>query len=130
MADNISKKARSSLIGKIKSKEAKLEKNVWKALSDKDIRYRKNSYKHFGKPDIVISSRKTVIFIDSCFWHGCKKHCRMPEASHNYWVDKIKRNKRRNKDVNKYYKKMEWKIIRVWEHNVKNFSYNLIKEIR
>jgi DNA mismatch endonuclease (patch repair protein) len=119
MVDNISKKARSSLMGKIKSKETKLERSVWKILSERGIKYRKNSSKHFGKPDIVVASKKLVIFIDSCFWHGCKKDCRIPEANHDYWVHKIDRNKERDKQVNTYYKKTDWKVIRVWEHDLK-----------
>ncbi len=118
--DKISKKARSSLMSKIKNKETKIEKDFRKILWKKGIRYRKNSSKHFGKPDIVITSKKTAIFIDSCFWHGCKKHCRTPEANHNYWVDKINRNKIRDKEVNCYYKKINWKIKRIWEHQLKN----------
>jgi DNA mismatch endonuclease, patch repair protein len=129
MADKISKKERSSLMGKIKSKETKLEKIVWKILSEQGIRYRKNSSKHFGKPDIVITSKKLVIFIDGCFWHGCKKHCRIPEANHDYWVNKINRNKERDKQVNTYYKKTNWKVIRVWEHDLKiqKIILNLLK---
>lgn len=118
-------------MGKIKSKETKLEKSVWKILTEQGIRYRKNSSKHFGKPDIVIASKKLVIFIDSCFWHGCKKHCRIPEASHNYWVNKINRNKERDKSVSSYYNKNGWIIIRIWEHNILNKRYQqkLLKKI-
>lgn len=127
MTDKISKEARSSLMSKIKSKETKLERDFRKILWKEGIRYRKNSPKHFGKPDIVIASKKIVIFIDSCFWHGCKKHCRIPEANHNYWVDKINYNKKRDKLVNDYYKKSDWHIIRIWEHNIKNNSDKIIK---
>ena len=63
MADNISKEARSSLMSKIKSRETKLEKSVRKILSEKKTKYIKNSSKHFGKPDILIASKKIVIFI-------------------------------------------------------------------
>ena len=102
MVDNISKTARSFLMSKIKSKETKLEKSVRKVLSEKGIKYRKNSSKHFGKPDIVIASKEIAIFVDSCFWHGC----------------------------NSYYRKNHWVLIRIWEHDVKNFSYSLIKGTR
>lgn len=114
----------------VKSKETKLEKSVWKILTEQGARYRKNSSKHFGKPDIVIASKKLAIFIDSCFWHGCKKHCRIPEANRDYWIKKIKRNKERDKEVNVYYKKCGWKIIRIWEHNLKTFKTDkIMKEI-
>ena len=118
-------------MGKIKSKETKLEKDFRKLLWKEGIKYRKNSSKHFGKPDIVITSKKLVIFIDSCFWHGCKKHCRIPETNHDYWVNKINRNKERDKEVNVYYKKIGWKIIRIWEHNFNNDNMNkMVKKIK
>ncbi len=118
--DKITKKERSSLMGKIKSKETKIEKSVRKILSKKGIKYRINSSKYFGKPDTVITSKKIVIFVDSCFWHGCKKHCRIPETNHKYWVSKINRNKKRDRLVSTYYKKVGWKIIRIWEHALKD----------
>jgi len=117
-------------MGKIKSKETKLEKSVWKILSEHGIRYRKNSAKHFGKPDIVIASKKLVIFIDSCFWHGCKKHCRIPEANHSYWIEKISRNKERDKEVNDYYKKIGWKGLRFWEHDILKNNDKIILKIK
>ncbi len=129
MTDNISKKARSSLMGKIRSKETKLEKSVRKILSEKGIKYRKNSAKYFGKPDIVMAPKRIVIFVDSCFWHGCKRHCRIPESNHDYWVKKISRNKKRDRLVNSYYKKNHWLIIRIWEHNpsFKKYQQKLLK---
>ena len=84
------------------------------------MKYRKNSSKYFGKPDIVIASESIVIFIDSCFWYGCEKHCRVPEANHKYWFNKINNNKKRDKLVSLHYKKIGWKIMRIWEHNLKN----------
>jgi len=117
-------------MGKIKSKETNLEKDFRKLLWKEGIKYRKNSSKHFGKPDIIIASKKIVIFIDSCFWHGCKKHCRIPATNKKYWKNKIKRNKERDKEVNKYYRKLNWKIIRIWEHEIKKDLPTVINKIQ
>src|SRR5579862_7773492 len=115
MSDIVSKKKRSEIMSRIRSADSKIEILFRKALWKKGVRYRKNSSKHFGKPDIVIEKYKTVIFVDSCFWHGCKKHCRIPKTNHDYWVNKINNNKKRDKLVNAYYKRKKWKIERVWE---------------
>jgi DNA mismatch endonuclease (patch repair protein) len=61
-----------------------------------------------------------VIFLDSCFWHGCRWHCRMPGSNVDYWNGKIDGNKRRDKDVVQHYRKAGWKVIRIWEHNFRN----------
>jgi len=102
----------------VKSKDTKLEIQFRKALWKAGFRYRKNVVSYFGKPDLVLKKFEIVIFIDSCFWHGCSKHCRMPEANKKYWIGKIERNKKRDKEVNRHYEKIEWKIIRIWEHEI------------
>ena len=118
MADIFSKEKRSEIMSRIKSQDSKIEILFRKQLWRHGFRYRKNSGKLFGKPDIVLKKHETVIFIDSCFWHGCKKHCRIPTARKKYWVPKIERNKKRDKQVARHYKKQGWKIFRVWEHQI------------
>ena len=107
-------------MSKVKSKDSKIEVEFRKGLWKEGFRYSKNSTKYFGKPDLVLKKYKTVIFIDSCFWHGCKKHCRIPSTKKGYWVPKIERNKLRDKEVNKHYRKINWKVIRIWEHEIVN----------
>jgi len=118
MADTVSKKKRSEIMSAVRSKDTKMEIAFRKAIWRKGFRYSKNSSKYFGKPDIVLKKYKTAIFLDSCFWHGCKKHCRVPTARKKYWVKKIERNKQRDKEVNRYYKKIGWKVLRIWEHEI------------
>jgi DNA mismatch endonuclease (patch repair protein) len=82
------------------------------------LRYRKNATGYFGKPDVVLKKRKTVVFVDSCFWHGCPKHCRLPSTNKAYWREKIERNKRRDREVARHYKRTGWRCVRVWEHDL------------
>lgn len=104
----------------VRSKDTKIEITFRKALWNKGFRYRKNSTKYFGKPDLVLKKYKTVIFIDSCFWHGCKIHGTIPQTRTRFWKTKIERNKQRDEEVNKHYQKIGWKIFRVWEHDLQN----------
>ena len=127
MSDTVSKKKRSEIMSRIKSKDSKIEILFRKELWKQGFRYSKNSSKYFGKPDVVLLKHKTVIFIDSCFWHGCKKHCRIPSVRKKYWTEKIKRNKKRDKEVSKHYKKQGWKIFRVWEHDLTKKDFKFIK---
>lgn len=120
MTDTVSKQKRSEIMRAVKNKDSKIEVAFRKALWHEGFRYRKNDSKYFGKPDIVLKKYKTVIFIDSCFWHGCEEHCRMPETRQEYWVNKIKRNRERDKEVSNYYKKLGWNLFRVWEHEISN----------
>ncbi len=129
MADKVSKQKRSEIMSKVKSKDSKIEIDFRKAIWRAGLRYRKNPPKYFGKPDLVLKKYKTVIFVDSCFWHGCKKHCRLPATRKKYWTEKIERNRKRDQEVNCYYRKIGWKIIRVWEHEIKNSLKETIKKV-
>ncbi len=131
MTDIVSKKKRSEVMSRIKSKDSKIEILLRKKLWEQGLRYRKNSSKYFGKPDIIIQKYKIVIFVDSCFWHGCKKHCRIPSIRKKYWVNKISRNRVRDQEVIKYYKNQKWKVLRVWEHEIlKDLEKLLIKVLK
>lgn len=65
-------------MSKVRNKDSKIEIKLRKALWKEGLRYRKNATKNFEKPDIVLPKYKTVILMDTCFWHGCKKHGSMP----------------------------------------------------
>lgn len=116
-------------MSKVRNKDSKIEVEFRKKLWAAGYRYRKNATNYFGKPDITLPKYKTVIFIDSCFWHGCKKHGSIPATRKTFWTRKIDRNKARDKEVSKHYKKDNWKIIRVWEHDLPNKTKEIIQKI-
>jgi DNA mismatch endonuclease (patch repair protein) len=129
MSDIFSKKKRSEIMSKVRNKGSKIEVEFQKRLWSLGFYYRKNSTKYFGKPDLVLKKHKTVIFIDSCFWHGCKKHGTIPQTREKFWSEKIERNRQRDKEVSSYYKKMGWKMLRIWEHSIKNNKIDQIDKI-
>ena len=115
----------------VKSNNTKLENRVMKALWRENIRYRKNVNDLIGHPDIAIKSKKIVVFIDSCFWHGCPEHCRMPHSNVTYWDKKIGNNKTRDANINKYYLDKGWTCIRVWEHELRdNFDLSVARLVK
>ena len=118
--DRLTKQQRSQNMKAVKSKGTKLEERVNKELWNRGFRFRKNNGKLYGKPDISIIKYKVVIFIDSCFWHGCLLHASMPQTNQEFWINKIERNKQRDKEVTEYYKEKGWNILRIWEHDLKS----------
>ena len=116
-------------MSKVRNKDSKIEIEFRKKLWAAGYRYRKNATNYFGKPDIILPKYKTVIFIDSCFWHGCKKHGSIPATRTKFWTDKIERNKARDKEVNKHYKKEGWKVIRIWEHGLPRTAQKVIYKL-
>ena len=119
MVDTFSKEIRRKTMQAVKSKNTKFEKGVFSELWRRGFRFRRNVSSLYGKPDLAIKKYKIVVFLDSCFWHGCKRHCRIPSSHRSYWAAKISRNAKRDKDVTKYYKKQGWKVFRIWEHEIK-----------
>lgn len=132
--DNLTKEQRKKNMRNIRSSDTKLEKYIRSALHNKGFRFRKNVKNLIGKPDIVFSKKKIVIFIDSCFWHKCRYHYIQPKSNLKYWLQKIERNVSRAKEVNELLKKNGWKVIRIWEHSIikdKNKCINsIIKKIK
>lgn len=127
--DKVSKEIRRKTMQAIKAEHTKLEDGVIKELWKRGIRFQRNVKDLFGKPDIAIKKYKLAIFIDSCFWHGCELHCRLPVSNKDYWCSKIDRNKLRDIEVRNYYRKNDWNMLRIWEHEVKEDFEKSIKSI-
>ena len=130
MADIITKQQRRITMQAIKSKNTKIEVKVSRELWSSGFRFRKNVKSLKGKPDIAIKKYKVVIFLDSCFWHGCKEHCRYPSTNKEYWHSKIYRNIQRDKEVTGYYLNHNWNILRIWEHDIKENFTSTIEKIQ
>lgn len=128
MADVHTPEQRSRNMSSIRGKNTKIEVMFRKALWRKGLRYRLKTNLP-GKPDIVLSSYKIVIFIDGCFWHGCAQHQNIPATNREFWVRKLNRNKERDIEVNKILRAEGWTVIRIWEHEVKKNPEGAIKRV-
>jgi DNA mismatch endonuclease (patch repair protein) len=118
--DRISKVVRSKNMAAVRSTKNKSTEIKFLALlrSNKIRGWRRGS-KIYGKPDFVLAKNKVAIFVDGCFWHGCKKHKTIPKQNSAFWTNKIRKNKERDKHVNNFLRKEGWKVLRVWEHQLK-----------
>jgi DNA mismatch endonuclease (patch repair protein) len=116
MADVFDKEKRSFVMRQVKSSRNKSTelKLISFFRANNIIGWRRN-FPLFGKPDFVFSKKKTVVFVDGCFWHGHNCRNTKPSSNREYWQNKVKRNKKRDKIVNATLKKKGWKIIRLWE---------------
>ena len=117
MSDIFTRNKRSDIMSKVSGKETRLEVFLRKYLFAQGFRYRKNVKDLPGKPDIVLSKYKTVIFVNGCFWHGhtnCKKAA-LPTSNTQFWKEKISGNIIR--DTENIYKlqNMGYKVLTVWQ---------------
>lgn len=129
MADVLTPKQRTFCMSRIRSKntspEVMLRKHIFKA----GFRYKIRS-NLVGKPDIVFSKEKVVIFVDGCFWHGCSIHSKLPSTNTEYWSNKIMNNQNRDNRVTKELEAIGWLVIRFWEHDVKTNIDSCVNKIK
>ncbi|MDE7453509.1 MAG: very short patch repair endonuclease [Clostridia bacterium] len=115
---------RSYNMSMIKGKQTKPEELVAKYLFSRGVRYRRNVKTLPGKPDIVLKKYKTVVFVNGCFWHlheGCRYFV-WPENNKEFWKDKLLKNKERDIAVRETLEKSGWKVLVVWECDLKHDS--------
>lgn len=124
-------KERSELMRKIKNSNTKPEQKLRKFLWGLNLRYRKNVKKMPGMPDIVLSKFSLVIFIDGEFWHGYNWGEKKDKIKSNraFWIPKIERNMQRDKTINEFYSRNGWKVLRFWEHEIKNEFHLCVNQI-
>ncbi|MCQ9199787.1 MAG: very short patch repair endonuclease [Prochlorococcus marinus CUG1437] len=116
---------RSRNMSAIKSKNTKPEISVRKLLHSLGYRFRLHRKDLPGSPDIVLPKYKTVIFVHGCFWHrheNCK-YASTPKTRSEFWESKFEGNIKRDKINQTNLIKLGWKIIIVWECDLKKTHY-------
>lgn len=116
-------------MSRIHGKNTGPEMKIRKMLYAQGIRGYRTHFNIPGKPDIVFTKKKIAIFIDGCFWHKCPICFQEPEIRKEFWLKKINSNVERDKKVNLQLQKEDWKVIRIWEHEVRKDPENVVKRI-
>ena len=125
------KETRSYNMSCIKGKNTKPEELVRKYLFSQGFRYRKNDKRLPGHPDIVLPKYRTVIFVNGCFWHGHEgcKYFVWPQNNAEFWKNKINTNKERDRRKEDELKALGWKVIVVWECELKKDCNCFLKSL-
>ncbi len=105
----------------IYGKETTPEILVRSRLFKNGFRFRKNVKTLPGKPDIVLPKYQTIVLIHGCFWHGhtCKR-ATLPTSNIEFWNSKIQANMNRDERVKTQLKKSGWRVITIWDCELKN----------
>jgi DNA mismatch endonuclease Vsr len=121
MTDNLSPEDRRRTMRAVKSKNSSLERSLCSMLAGMGLGgWRKNAVGIAGNPDVVFGHR-LAIFADGCFWHGCPTcRCKLPTTNRDYWERKISRNLKRAAMVDLLLAQEGWRVIRIWEHEMKD----------
>lgn len=136
MSDIFSPQKRSQVMSCIQGKDTKPEIMVRLYLRIHGFGYRKNVKSMPGKPDIVLTKYKCVVFVNGCFWHGHEgcKYFVIPKTRTDWWLEKINRTKGRDVENYDQLHKEGWRVFVIWEcdieHAFEQTMNNLVNDIR
>jgi DNA mismatch endonuclease (patch repair protein) len=130
VAEKLTPDKRSSLMSKIRSKNTKFEEEFIALAS---LKFSNSFITHVralkGTPDMVFEREKVCVFLDSDFWHGWQ----YPRWKHllkdDFWREKISKNRQRDIRNTRLLKGNGWKVIRIWEHQIKLYPEKAIDRI-
>jgi len=113
---------RSRMMGNIRSKgNCSTEKSFRFALVRAGISgWVLHPKRILGTPDFYFARENVAVFVDGCFWHGCKRCGHIPATRSVFWRTKFERNKLRAKRVGSILKRSGIKVLRIWEHEIRN----------
>jgi len=125
--DKFSKEVRSAIMSKIRYKWTKPERKVHGYLKGHHITHKMHPKKVPGA-DIFVFKTNTAVLLHGCFWHGCKICYKKPKSNRKFWKNKLQANLKRDSRTKKALKKLGYKILVIWEHELrKNFQRALRK---
>jgi len=119
--DSLSKSRRSEIMSQIRSKDTVPELKVRSLIHRRGYRFRLHCKTLPGKPDLVFSGRKKIIFVHGCFWHAhaCAKG-KPPKSNLGFWLKKLEGNKRRDAQARRKLRSQGWRILTVWQCQLKH----------
>lgn len=103
-------------------KDTTPELTVRRLLHAEGFRYRLHRKDLPGTPDLVFDSRRKVVFVHGCFWHGhaCSRGNRQPKSNADYWITKVARNRARDATAIASLEASGWSVFTVWECETKD----------
>ena len=122
LMDCFTKEKRSENMSRIRSKGTKPEKKTIKWFKNKGYNLEVNKSNLPGKPDIVISEKKLIIFVHGCFWHNhpnCHR-AKLPKTNRKFWKRKIEGNRKRDERIVRLLRKEGWHVMTVWQCALRN----------
>ena len=131
MTDTLTQQERSERMSRIRGKDSASEMRLRRMIHGMGFRYRLHVKTLPGTPDLVFPARKAVIFMHGCFWHrhqDCRL-ARMPKSRVAYWREKLEANKRRDDENVRRLNELGWRVLVVWECQIKEKDLNEISNV-
>lgn len=128
MPDFMTPRQRSYAMSRVKARDTGLEKTIRRELDKLGISYDIYDKNLPGKPDIVFIDKKVAVFVDGDFWHGYR-FLSWKDKIPSFWQNKIGDTRRRDKRNFTKLRRLGWKVIRIWQHQIKKDTSSCINRI-
>jgi len=109
-------------MSRVKSRDTTPELIVRRMVFAMGYRYRLYGKTLPGRPDLVFPSRRKVLFVHGCFWHG-HEGCRLsgvPKSNVDFWKAKIVSNRERDLRNLQSLQAQGWTALTVWQCELKD----------
>ena len=122
--DRWTPKTRSALMRKVRVKDTAPEMIVRRVLHRLGYRFRLHRKDLPGTPDIVLPSRRKIVLVNGCFWHGhsCRKGA-LPKSRVDSWAAKITANRLRDRRTVLELERQGWHVLTIWECEAGDSAY-------
>jgi len=129
MPDNLTPPQRRYCMSRVKGKDTGIEVAVRSALHRRGLRFRKHVKSLPGKPDVVFPAALVAVFIDGDFWHGYRFPVWRGKLS-PFWQRKIGETRRRDQRNFRRLRRMGWRVLRIWQHELEADFESCIRRIQ
>lgn len=125
MTDIVDALTRSRMMAGIRSQDTKPERLVRGSLHRAGFRFSLRNTELPGRPDLVLTRHRAVVFVHGCFWHchACK-YFKLPSTRQDFWADKLAGNVSRDRRVCHELRDANWRIAVVWECATRSPAFN------
>jgi DNA mismatch endonuclease (patch repair protein) len=119
--DPLNPNQRSAQMAKVRGKKNRsTEMRVAAYLIRRGVRgWTRHAADVLGRPDFYFVNERVALFVDGCFWHGCRYCCRnVPHSRRDFWSEKIESNRRRDRRIERLLRSQGYAVVRIWEHSL------------
>lgn len=116
--DIVSREVRSKMMAAVRTKNTCLETSVCLAMKKRGVKFTKHCKFLPGTPDVVSLRGRRAVFVDGDFWHGYRYPVWKKKIKSEFWRKKIEENRRRDRRNFRRLRRLGWKVLRVWGHEI------------
>jgi DNA mismatch endonuclease (patch repair protein) len=121
MPDVFTREKRSEVMSRIRGRGNRDTELAFRSmLRARGITGWRRHYPITGRPDFAFPKLRLAVFVDGCFWHRCPKCSNMPVNNRAFWERKLTANVNRDRRVTRELRRRGWKVVRVWEHAMRD----------